>query len=863
MHSSLPSTGVPGHSAPPPEAAPDVATRVGRGLDLLSVIEHTWDVVHVLDPDGTIRYISPSVQRLLGYSPQEMLGTRASDYVHPEDEPEASQAFEEAVRNRRAEHFQQMRLRHKDGSWRTVEIVGQIVADAAGNPMAIVNTHDITEREAAEEGLRRQTASISLLQTVTAAANDAETLSEAMQACLAPICNHSGWCFGHVLLPDSGGELASTGIWYLADPERLERFRVATESIRFRRGAGLPGRVLARGTAAWIADLAADPDFPRIEAARASGLRSGAAFPLLIGSEVAAVLEVFADQEMQPDDATVELMAQIGTQLGRVVERERAKEALRQSEERYAFVARATNNVVWDWDLIRGTVFWSDAVRRVFRYGPDEVKPSIEWWYNHIHPEDRERVVTGIHAAQTAADESWTDEYRFLRGDGAYAVVMDRAYVIRSESGKPVRMVGSMMDITDRRRKEDGHQFLAQAGVLLDGSLDPSITLGQVARLAVPALADYCLVDLVDAHGGVRRAGTAHRDPEKEGILLQNEYHPADADPEQHPVVKVVQTREPVLVGELTERIFQTIADDATHRKVLRALGLRSFMIVPLVAREKVLGAITLAAAESGRSYTPVDLMTAQDLARRAALAIDNAQMYEEVQQAVRAREEMLGFVSHDLRNPLSTITVAASVLADPSTASGSDEEWAVEVIARAVEQMNVMVNDLLDVSSIEAGHFSVAPSQQDVPSLIREVYDSLAPVAAKQRVHLQHEIAPEVSTAWLDFNQIVRVFANLVGNAIKFTPEGGTVTIQASRADCEIRCSVADTGNGISAEQLARVFDGFYQVNSGDRRGAGLGLAIAKGIVEAHGGRIWVESRLGAGSTFWFTLPQLAPHQG
>ena len=862
MHSSLPPAGVPGHSTPPPEASSDVATRVGRELDLLSVIEHTWDVVHVLNPDGTIRYISPSVQRLLGYSPQEMLGMRASDYVHPEDEPEASRAFEEGVRNGRAEHFQQMRLRHKDGPWRTVEVVGQIVADAAGNPMAIVNTHDITERKAAEEGLRRQTASISLLQTVTAAANDAETLSEAMQACLAPICAHSGWCFGHVLLPDPRGELASTSIWHLADPERLEPFRAATEPYGFRRGAGLPGRVLARGTAAWIADLAADPDFPRIEAAGASGLRSGAAFPLLIGSEVAAIMEVFADQEMQPDDATMELMAQVGTQLGRVVERERAKEALRQSEERYAFVARATNNVVWDWDLIRGAVLWSDAVRRVFRYRPDEVKPSIEWWYNHIHPEDRERVVTGIHAAQTGADESWAAEYRFLRGDGAFAVVLDRAYVIRNESGQPIRMVGSMVDITERRRKEDAHQFLAQASVLLDGSLDPSVTLGQVARLAVPALADYCLVDLVDAYGGVRRAGTAHWDPEKEGILLQNEYHPADANPEQHPVVKVVQTGEPVLVAELTDRIFKTIADDATHRKGLRELGLRSFMIVPLVARGKVLGAITLAAADSGRSYTPVDLMTAQDLARRAALAIDNARMYEEVQQVVRAREEMLGFVSHDLRNPLSTITVAASVLADPSTATGSDEEWAVEVIARAAEQMNAMVNDLLDVSSIEAGHFSVAPSQQDIPALIRQVYDSLAPVAAKQKVHLQYEVAPEVSTAWIDPKQIVRVLANLVSNAIKFTPEGGTVAIGASRADREIRFSVADTGNGIAAEQLPRVFDGFYQVNSGDRRGAGLGLTIAKGIVEAHGGRISVESTLGVGSTFWFTVPQLASHQ-
>jgi signal transduction histidine kinase len=171
---------------------------------------------------------------------------------------------------------------------------------------------------------------------------------------------------------------------------------------------------------------------------------------------------------------------------------------------------------------------------------------------------------------------------------------------------------------------------------------------------------------------------------------------------------------------------------------------------------------------------------------------------------------------------------------------------------------MNAMVNDLLDITSIEAGRFSVSPSSQDVKELVQQAWNSHAPIAAKKKVQLQYEIAPDISTAWMDANQIARVFSNLVGNAIKFTAESGHITIRAERAGSEIRFSVADTGAGIAAEQLPHVFDRFWQAKSGDRQGAGLGLSIAKGILDAHGGRIWVESTPQVGSTFSFALPQL-----
>ncbi len=541
-----------------------------------------------------------------------------------------------------------------------------------------------------------------------------------------------------------------------------------------------------------------------------------------------------------------------------VTQRARAEEALRVSDERLRLVELATNDVLWEWNLATGELTWNGAGPRRFLYAPEEFRRSIEWQTERIHLEDRERVIRGLHAAINGVGDGWTGEYRFRRGDDSYASVLDRAYVVRNRRGEAVRVTGWMLDVTQWRLSEESHRFLSRASATLDSTLDVRRTLGNLARVCVPDLADYCMIDAVDEDGGIRRVSAAHAQVRRERHLGHDTHHPPDADPALHPVIAVVRTGEPLLLPDCGDDVRERL--ERGGNDAVRKLGLRSLMIVPLTAQERVVGAITLATSESGRRYHPVDLVVARDLAHRAALAIANSQLLDTAERALRAREEVLGVVSHDLRGPLNAITTTTGMLleTEPERREGN-RRW-LEIVQRAAEQMNSLINDLLDVSSIEAGHFTLERSVADVAAVTTSACEMLQPLAGAKQVSLGCRVTPGTGELWLDARQLQRVLANLVGNAIKFTPAGGVIELRVAGVEGAVRFEVADSGPGIPADQITRIFDRFWQGRMGDRRGAGLGLAIAKGIVEAHGGRIGVESREGNGSTFFFEVPRTTP---
>jgi PAS domain S-box-containing protein len=655
-----------------------------REAHFSSLLENAWDIIHEVGPDGHIRYMSPSVERMLGYLPEEMVGTNAELYVHPDDLPALRISFEETMTRPGTLVSFEVRLRHKDGSWRIGEVQARIFQHGAEPPVAIVNTHDVTEAR-------------------------------------------------------------------------------------------------------------------RVEA------------------------------------------------------------ALRESEERYRLVAHASNSAIRDWNLATGECRWNGSSSILLRYTEEEFGSTMEWWLERIHPHDRELVINGVNGLQAAIDgvgQSWSEEYRFLRGDGDYATVLDCCYIARNERGVPVRVVGSLVDVTERKRAEDAQRFLAEASAILSEDLDLNATLACLARLTLPTLADYCLIDLI-ADGSLRRVGYAHIDPTKESMFRKEEHHSLDGDPKSHPVIRVIRSQEPILVTECTEELLRTISHDEDHYQKFVKMGLCSFMIVPLLAHGRTLGVITLAAAESGRRFGPRDLLIAQDLAGRAGLSIEHATLYNQAQDAIRIREEILGVVSHDLRNPLNTIHLNADLLLDRSAPRPAESDEALGRIVRAATQMESMIVDLLDMSSIEAGAFLVERSPYPVADLIAEACDMLQPLTGEKGIHLDSVLEEGAICAEMDARQILRVFSNLVGNAIKFTPPRGEITIRASRQGSEIHFSVADTGIGIPAELIPHMFERYWQARKGDRRGAGLGLTIVRGIVEAHGGRLWVENRTGSsGTIFYFAIP-------
>jgi len=408
----------------------------------------------------------------------------------------------------------------------------------------------------------------------------------------------------------------------------------------------------------------------------------------------------------------------------------------------------------------------------------------------------------------------------------------------------------------EAERAERRAAFLAEASRVLASSFDTCTTLAQLARLAVPELADLCVVDVLEEDDTYRQVGAAHVDADKEGMIRS--VTPRERN-RHHPLARMFAQGQPVLLSEVPDTFIREIAGGgAAVEELMGVIAPRSAMVVPLRVGDRPIGGLTLVTAESGRRYGPDDLALAQELAHRAALAVENAQLFVQAQAATRARDEMLAVVAHDLRNPLSTISLGAELLLDttPEDAGHAFQRRHLSTVKRSAERMNRLIQDLLDVSRIAGGKMAVVPREEDLSLLMAEAAAMLRPLAETRGITFQTRGARELPRLRMDGARVMQVISNLVGNALKFTPEGGTVTLAGAWENGEVRVSVIDTGSGISPEQLPHVFGRFWQANAADSRGLGLGLAIARGIVEAHGGRIWVESEPGVGSIFHFTLP-------
>ena len=398
--------------------------------------------------------------------------------------------------------------------------------------------------------------------------------------------------------------------------------------------------------------------------------------------------------------------------------------------------------------------------------------------------------------------------------------------------------------------------LLSEASRVLSASFDYQTTLAALVRLAVPALADYCALDIVEADDTFERVGEAHVDPAKSMLIRKVATFPRSALTAMHPLIRVITTGQPVLEAEITPAFIRASFAEPEQRRTVEALEPRSLICVPLVNAGKPLGALTLVTSGSGRRYEVADLSLAADLARRAAIVVEHARLFHEAQQATRARDDVLAVVAHDLRNPLNTVTMAISLMLETTPVENVQERRQVEIVRRAADRMNRLIQDLLEVRRMESGRLGIEAKPESVASLVNDTIEMLRPIATGSTIVLEADVAEDLPPVVADAARIQQVLSNLVGNAVKFTPRDGRVTVCAERIDGEVRFGVIDTGPGIPPEQLPHIFGRFWQAKPSDRRGIGLGLAIAKGIVEAHAGRIWVESHVGLGSTFYFTLP-------
>ena len=410
------------------------------------------------------------------------------------------------------------------------------------------------------------------------------------------------------------------------------------------------------------------------------------------------------------------------------------------------------------------------------------------------------------------------------------------------------------------RQAEQRSRFLAEANGVLAASLDPDTVLGSLARFAVPALADVCIADAVDEEGHLRRVEVAVAAPPLDRLAAALRAH-APPGLGAGLVAHVLRERAPVLLPDVPDDALRDLAPDGEALAEARAVPARSLIAVPLAARGHTLGALSFLRGPTRPRFGADDLALAQELARQTALAVDNARLYHAAQQATRARDDVLAIVSHDLRNPIHAIYMAASFLLEVLPDAEGDPTAALsrrqaEVVRRSAQRANALIGDLLDVTRIEAGRLTVSAVPVGAAELVADAVHDATPLALDKGQRLVTACADALPSVHADRGRIAQLFGNLLGNAIKFTPPGGRVTLRAEADGREVRFAVVDTGPGIAPDHLPHLFDRYWQARETAELGTGLGLFIARGIAEAHGGRLWAESEPGAGSTFWFTLP-------
>jgi PAS domain S-box-containing protein len=779
----------------------EVALRASEGR-YRTLVETSYEGVWVIDREGHTEFVNRRMPAILGYAAEEMIGRPVFDFMFEEDRPTAEQLIE----RRRAgmEEAHEFRLRHRDGSpiWLLMS-ASPLQGDDGEYAGAMAMATDITDRKRAAEELRES------------------------EERFRSIFEDAG--IG-IVLADTGGRFLLTNaaiqrfLGYSADELAERRFTEITHPEDVDLDWGLFREIIA-----------GERSFYQIE--KRYVRKDGAT---VWGRLTVSVLRGAAEKDARA----------IG-----MVEDITARKGLEEERSRLTAILEATPDLVSTADVEGRIRSLNHAGRDMVGIGREEdvTRQTI----SDLHPPRALSTILGEGIPAAIRSGVWSGETALLARDGREIPVSQVIIAHRGETGEVEFLSTVMRDISDRIRREEDERFLLEASRVIAASLDEEEILREVARMVARERADYCVVDRLDPDGTVRRPIAVHRDREAQPAVDElSGYVPV---PGQRPGAStVLHTGTAERVVEVSDAWLAAVAIDDAHLTLLRQLGLRSQIVVPIATHGRLLGALTLARARGSDLFDSDDIQLAEELAARTAVAVENCRLYLQSQEATRLRDEVLRVVAHDLRNPLATIGLTADLVREMLPESMATERRQLELIERSLQVADRLIQDLLDVARLQAGRLSVDVGSVGPADLVREAVDLHGPLAETKSLKLAAELPDDLPTIPADRDRLLQVLANLIGNAIKFTPEKGRIMVSAEAVPGAVRFSVADTGPGISREDQDRLFDPFWQAQPGGM-GAGLGLPLARGLVEAHGGRMEVESEPGAGSTFSFTIPLAA----
>jgi PAS domain S-box-containing protein len=609
---------------------------------------------------GTMRW-SESLQRIHGLEPGSFGGMfeHFQADIHPEDRARVLSSIERAVNEGVEVALDHRIVRSSDGAVRWLALRGRVLRDEAGAPTGMAGVcADITIRKEAERSLAVQYAISRVLSTATSPEEATPSLIEAIAEAL-------GWEVGALWRLDEDDQvLRFVGGWSATRATGAHFLRKSREFL-FERGYGLPGRVLSTGRPQWIPDVAVDQNFPRAPFALEEGLHAGFAFPVTLGGEVLGVMEFFSRRIREPDQHVLDLTAGAGAQIGQYLERQATETELVESEARKSAILESALEAIVSMDQHGAIVEINRAAAELFGLDREQVI-GRELAELLIPPSLRERHREALHRYRRTGRGRILGrrlELTAMRADGAEFPVELTVTRVALPDPEEVLFTGTIRDITPRRRAEElqaklfeseraareqverAHErsaFLADASVILGGSLDHRRTLAKIARLIVPRLADWCSVDLVEPDGSIQSVAVAHVDPSKVELAREYRRRFPPVPSTEGGVAHVIASGESMIYPEVSPELLEGRMPIPERRAMVEELGLRSVMVVPLNARGQAIGSITFASGQSGRTFGEADLDLAQELARRAALALDNARLYEERSHVARTLQRSL-----------------------------------------------------------------------------------------------------------------------------------------------------------------------------------------------------------------------------
>jgi PAS domain S-box-containing protein len=805
-----------------------------------AIVENSDDAIISKNLDGTILSWNPGAERLYGYTAAEAVGQSVMMLIPPDRPNEEPLIIDQIKRGERVDHYETVRV-CKDGTRVNVSLTVSPLKDADGRITGASKiARDITERRRAEneklhlaaqvEGERRRLRE--LVANVPGVVWEAWGSPDESSQRIDFVSDHVEAMLGYTVEE----WLATPNFWLtIVHPDDQEHAAREARAKFDSRGGGV-------SRFRWLT-------------------KDGRTL------SVEAQSVVICDERGEPAGMRGVTMD--------ITERVRSEEALRQSEERYRAFVTQSSEAIWRFEFdtplsIHLTVeeqidhFYAharlaecnDVMARMYGFArAEEIEGSR---LQELMPRNEANVAylgAAIRSGYRMTDAESEERDR----DGNTKYFLNNLVGI-VEGGSLRRVWGTQRDVTERRRAEEEQTFLSDATTVLASSLNYEATLDAVAHMSAVYLADYCLVDLLEDDGAIRRLIAAHRDPAREEAWrdMQRRY-PIGSDP-RHTVHKVLQTGEPDLFTDMTGEALARAIPSPAQVEELRRLGVRSAMTVPLRARGRTVGAISFISAESGRHYRERELRLAEELARRAALAVDNARLYERAQEANRAKDEFLATLSHELRTPLTPIVGWVHLLGGDEAAT-PDLRHGLAVIDKNSQALSHLINDLLDMSAILNGKMRIDHLPVKINSVLQEAVETVRPQADRRGVGIELSLcAGDEPAIEGDRTRLVQVFWNLLSNAVKFSPDGGRVRVACDIDAGGFRVRVEDEGIGISQDFLPHVFERFRQADMSPTKlygGLGIGLSLVRSFVEAHGGAVEAESAgEGRGSRFVVHLP-------